>query len=341
MFKNKISFCTVSMNRLNHIKETILDNIKDNISYKNLEFVLLDYNSDDNLKSWIKSNLSSFIDQGVLKYYRTEEPKSFHRSHSRNVALKLAKGDIVCNLDADNYLGKEFAHYINYQFSFKDKIFLTSGKHDGSFGKVCIKKKDFINVQGYDEKFSGWGYEDEDLYKRLCDYGLERERFFNSEFTNYIEHANEYRVCNDVEVSKVEDIYVSYINAKTSLIYYLMVDNNIKYGTVSSLYDGRELDLIGGWDKGTVIFEKKHMVFKLKDKKELIFFNTKSNKMVSKEGIILNLILDKNLKNKILLLLTGFENKNQRWTKNDTSRVNNFDWGSANLELNFNTQVSI
>ena len=88
------------MNRLHHLKETLLKNIEDNISYGKLEFILLDYNSSDGLEEWVKSKLAKYIDNGILKYHRTSEPKSFHRSHSRNVALKLGSGDILCNLDA-------------------------------------------------------------------------------------------------------------------------------------------------------------------------------------------------------------------------------------------------
>ena len=93
------------MNRLSHLKKTLEKNICDNLVYENLEFILLDYNSTDGLENWAKNDLKNYIEKGILKYYRTSEPNSFHRSHSRNVAMKLASGDIVCNLDADNFLG--------------------------------------------------------------------------------------------------------------------------------------------------------------------------------------------------------------------------------------------
>ena len=98
----KISFCTVCMNRLYHLKQTLPRSIKDNMDYPNVEFVLLDYNSEDGLENWVNTEMSDYIDSGVLVYYKTEEPEHFHRSHSRNVMFKLASGDILINLDADH-----------------------------------------------------------------------------------------------------------------------------------------------------------------------------------------------------------------------------------------------
>ena len=41
-----ISYCTVSMNRAEHVKKTLTQNIQNNLN-NNVEFLLLDYNSKD------------------------------------------------------------------------------------------------------------------------------------------------------------------------------------------------------------------------------------------------------------------------------------------------------
>ena len=87
-----------------------------------MEFVLLDYNSTDGLEEWVKE-LQYYIDTGILVYYRTEEPLNYHRTHSRNMAFRLSTGDIVCNLDADNFLGEGFASYILDIFNQGDETF--------------------------------------------------------------------------------------------------------------------------------------------------------------------------------------------------------------------------
>src|SRR6187402_755906 len=113
----KISFCIVCMNRLHQLKETLKANIIDNEDYEQLEFILLDYNSKDGLEVWVKENFYDFIATGRLIYYRTDLPQNWDPSHSKNVAFKLASGEIICNLWADYFAGAGFASYINEQFN--------------------------------------------------------------------------------------------------------------------------------------------------------------------------------------------------------------------------------
>ena len=86
---HKISFCTTCMGRLERLKETLPKNIEDNKNYPNLEFVIIDYNSNDGLWDWMKNNMIKHIESGKISYYRTEEPKYFDMSHSRNIAFKV------------------------------------------------------------------------------------------------------------------------------------------------------------------------------------------------------------------------------------------------------------
>lgn len=101
----KISFCITCMNRLEHLQATLERNILDNLPEGQVEFVLLDYHSTDGLPEWVRQHMGGYISRGVLNYYRTEEPQHYLRSHSRNMAFRLAQGDILCNLDADNFSG--------------------------------------------------------------------------------------------------------------------------------------------------------------------------------------------------------------------------------------------
>lgn len=90
----KISFCITCMNRLNHIQETLKQNIEDNLLENDVEFILLDYNSTDNLEEWVHDELQIYLDSKILIYYKTFNPKYYKRSHSRNLAFRLAKGEI-------------------------------------------------------------------------------------------------------------------------------------------------------------------------------------------------------------------------------------------------------
>ena len=69
----QISFCITCMNRLKHLQETLEKNI-DNFLVDEVEFVVLDYNSQDGLEEWIAQSMMKYIGDGcILVYYRTTE----------------------------------------------------------------------------------------------------------------------------------------------------------------------------------------------------------------------------------------------------------------------------
>lgn len=179
----KISFCITCMNRASHIKKTLAKNIKNNAEYPNLEFVLLDYNSSDDLQEFIFKNFKNELNSGRLVYYQTKKPKYFHMANAKNIAHNLATGDIVCNLDADNFLGKDFAFYINISMQ-KDTNVIGLHQKNGAYipaqisdcgGRIFLTKENFLKLGGYNEEFIGWGYEDTDFKERAFLMGLKKE----------------------------------------------------------------------------------------------------------------------------------------------------------------------
>lgn len=175
----RVSFCITSMNRLSHVKKTLIRNIEHNLSYPDVEFVLLDYNSSDGLESWVRDTCQKYMESGVLKYHRTTKPRHFHMAHAKNMAHGLATGDILCSLDADNFTNKHFAFFINFiHEKNKDCVGVSAwGNHKKSRlsdfgGRIVISRENFKRVGGYDENFIGWGYEDLDFKQRAVDLGL-------------------------------------------------------------------------------------------------------------------------------------------------------------------------
>lgn len=330
------------MNRLNHLRQTLIQNIEDNLSYKNVEFVLLDYNSSDGLEDWAKRDLQKYIDLGVLHYYRTDEPESFHRSHSRNIAMKLGTGEILCNLDADNFLGKDFAFFINYQFSYNSQIFLTSGLRDGSYGRLCVRRNDFLKTKGYDEVMSGWGYEDDDLYGRLSNLKLKRVEFFDDTFAQIIEHEIEESILNDKEVAKVDTIYVCQLEFKKSILLYLMKDGAFKYGAVTRLSDYSEIELTDVWQSGIVSENNNELRLQFSKGATLTLSKEANEFLTNSEGERFKLVKNTLLKNSVLRMLTSLQNKVLFDQKpKDTIASNHAAWGAASLQHNFSTKLSI
>jgi len=183
--QKKISFCITCMNRRHHLEKTLKKNIQDNYLPGNVEFVLLDYNSSDHLEEWVNEEMGNYITSGLLVYYKTKTPVYYHRSHSRNMVFRLAKGDILCNLDADNFLGEGFALNMIDEFSRNSNIFYTSDLSlNDIFGRVVMLSEDFFSIRGYNELLEGYGFEDVDLYVRLLNRELKHMIFTHSFYYN-------------------------------------------------------------------------------------------------------------------------------------------------------------
>lgn len=236
----KISFCITCMNRLHHIQETLPKNIEDNYLPNDVEFVLLDYNSSDGLEDWVKTSMSDHIESGILAYYKTFDATGYLRSHSRNVSFRLAQGHIVCNLDADNFLGKGFAAEMIKEFEQKQNIFYTSDlSSKDAYGRVCLLKTDFMTIRGYNEALVGYGYEDDDLFIRLEKQGLTHLYYHNQEFNHAISHSKFERINNEPIYNKLLSVYLSYIDPFTTEVLFLYKDGTCEYMTLIERGYGR------------------------------------------------------------------------------------------------------
>lgn len=231
----KISVITACMNRGHHLKETLPKNISDNAAYKDIEFVVLDYNSQDDIEEWVKTNLSEHIGTGLLKYYKTYEPQVFHLSHSRNMALKLARAPIVCPIDADSFTGTNY-------FQWVDDIFTRHGNrtvvttlglddcpHPSQGGKLAYWKEYAHAVKGYDEKMVDYGMEDVDLVRRLEMKGGSRYMIEDADFLRGIDHSDIERLGNFTMLKRMKKIYItstiSVDSTEDREVIYLMEDD--------------------------------------------------------------------------------------------------------------------
>jgi hypothetical protein len=254
MKKLKISFCTVSMDRLHHLKLTLRQNIIDNINYGNVEFIVIDYNSRDGLCDWVLTNMKKYLELGILKVYRADEPAYFHRCHSRNMAFKMGSGDILCNVDADNYTGPSFATYINNEMSSKKETFLTANySARDSMGRICVKAADFHKARGYNEALSGYGYDDVDIYQRLAK--TLKQQYINAPcFLKVIKHEHADRYKNEYLIANVSKIYIAYLEPFLSELIFSYRDGSVELARIidnelAPKGDGDNIDLVGEWKK--------------------------------------------------------------------------------------------
>ena len=207
----KISYCTTCMGRTFHLKKTYLKNISDNLNYPRVEFILINYNSQDNMDEWVKQELSSYIEKGLVVYYKTNNPEEFHMGKAKNLSHRLATGDILVNLDADNFTGKDNAFYLNYISNRKGNGYIFQfSKRDFRFfdtsGRIAVSKKDFYLANGYREDLLPFASEDQDFIKRLELAGGKTIQIGIINFLRSLKHDNKLRLSNLKTNQNMEEI---------------------------------------------------------------------------------------------------------------------------------------
>jgi len=221
----RLSFFTVCMGRLHHLQQTLAKNLAWNADHPSLEFVLLDYSSPDDVADWVQSELGEYLASARLAYYRYDHAQFFSFSHSRNMAARLCRGEIICNVDADNFTGPGFARYLDEQMKdkdlvvgcdFEDGVFTPNVGDHGWTGRMAVRREAFLDAGGYDEDMVAWGYEDLDLYRRLW-HRKHRCGSIDRRFLSCIRHENAERIA----FTKVKDIGRDWGATKGTLVEHL------------------------------------------------------------------------------------------------------------------------
>jgi len=168
----KIAFCTTCRNRLQHLESTLLTNILDNWYCPEAVFVVLEYGDTKEMNNFNPKR------EDRLVVYQHKDATAFRMAHAKNLVHRcgmLEGADVLCNLDADNYTGPDFASYLLRQFDTKDRIFMWARMikdGDGRLprgisGRIAVTRQAFLAAGGYDEKFDCWSPDDKDFNSRL------------------------------------------------------------------------------------------------------------------------------------------------------------------------------
>lgn len=356
------------MDRLHHLRKTLPKNISDNADYTDLEFVILDYNSKDNLALWINENMKEQIKSGRIVYYKTEKPEFFHRSHSRNMMFRLAQGDILCNIDADNYTGEGFARFVNDKFLKNKNIFLTPidfNKLKKNFyppsdtlGRACFRKDDFFRIKGYDEQMITHGFQDYDFANRLELSGIKRVLIDKMDLLTAIHHDDDERLSGEPQKYNLKNIFIRPINHARSELLFLYNNNTYEKGIMidnrankscsyknmleNKIEDEYSIDqdewVKGKWDqndKGLLLFDKEG-----KKKLQLIDFQEdkkSKNFDFSIADTHYRIVVQQSLLNKLILFNRQITNRNRMYKNYKQKKIilNKNGFGKGTVIRNF------
>jgi hypothetical protein len=353
------------MNRLYHLKETLPQNIEDNLSYPNLEHVLLDYNSRDDMEKWVKENLSAHIKSGRLTYYRTPDPAQFNMAHSKNMVTNLAAGDIVCIVDADNYTGRGYAEYVNKCFNRQPDSFLTTisqrkVKHGPDvLGRVCFRKKDFVAIGGFDEFMSSYGFDDHDFANRLALAGRQRNLISNKKYLQAITHSTTERLSNQ-KISRFFDrLFIRHIDPAASELIFLFTDHSFSLGIMINNRAKAAMDLHNllkkktykydeslateDWIQGTWEQNAGSIRLRTATGESVTLDTTISNGLLLKDGNGFRHVTDQNMITDLLYFHTAIRNRNKMNTnfKQKKIIVNHNGFGKGSVFRNFDNSLPI
>jgi hypothetical protein len=169
-----------------------------------------------------------------VKYYKTYEPEYFDLAHSKNMSLKLATGDIIGQIDADNFTGPGYTSWVREAFRTNgpDTVTTTLRKdaipYRDQGGKLCLSRRLLYSVNGYDESLVGYGMDDVDLVNRLEKAGGKRIFIERDEHLRFIDHSDTVRLRNYHYFNQVQNIYY-YVDdledGQTARFLYLFKDN--------------------------------------------------------------------------------------------------------------------
>lgn len=207
---NKLSFCTTCMNRTMHLKETLPINIE-LIKNHNAELVLVNYDSKDDMDEYIKNNYQNYIDSGLINYIKINNKDFFNRFHAKNIAHKYSNGDVLINLDADNFLTEEVIKLIEEKFEDNLNCFLQY-YFNLNEGFIAISRENFFKLGGYNEEMKNWGFEDNDLKHRATTFLNCELIYINKEMVSFIDHSDEIRFKDLEDPTPDKNLYVHNIN---------------------------------------------------------------------------------------------------------------------------------
>lgn len=203
------SIFTAVMNRNDTLQKSIDNWLQHDIAD---EIVVVDWSSSIPFK----------YDHEKVKIYRVENEKYWVLTQSFNLAAKLTTGDVLIKMDTDYEVTAKFKNL----FPIPDNTFyrgtwigmwnMNSSIDDNGAhmcGFLACKKKLFDEVGGYNEEITTYGYDDDDIQKRLsniascliihhCDSGIYHKP-----------HDNESRMknqnINDIQVEIQKNVLIS------------------------------------------------------------------------------------------------------------------------------------
>lgn len=165
-----ISIVCACMNRANALKGCIGSWL---IDQRIQEILIVDWSSTPKLELDITDTR--------IKIIRVEGKKQFNLGQAYNTGFKAAKFSKIMKMDVDYFINPYYD--LLGEVPVPESTFYTGNwklhQYDGDMGFLrytngwlYVDKNDFWSAGGYREDLQGYGFDDSDLYQRLCNHGF-------------------------------------------------------------------------------------------------------------------------------------------------------------------------
>lgn len=148
------------------------------------------------LVDWSSSPPIEPINNDKLTVLRVDNEKYFSLAKAYNKGIAACHNDVVVKIDIDYVLTSCDMITDLIQKTNFDTHFIHGGGHGASYMGFCIFNRKH-NIR-YDEHFKGYGFDDQDLYHRLQNVGVKKQKKITNlkDIIYHIPHGNDLRVAN-------------------------------------------------------------------------------------------------------------------------------------------------
>lgn len=153
-----ISLCTVVSNRLWQLKDTLRHNLGFT-RVGDVEICIAVYNDRDGAVDYLDEHYSEYLVDGRLRYvefvdtYAPIDGSAFACGHAKRYSHSIANGNILFNLDADNFMDAETMRKLK---GLRPKEILILDPRtmlpDGRAGRIGLHKDLYHRLGGYVDK---------------------------------------------------------------------------------------------------------------------------------------------------------------------------------------------
>lgn len=178
----EFAFVTTCKGRLHHLQQTLPLIVAEAPD----EIVVVDYGCPHGSGDWVEANFPQ------VTVVRVADDPGFHLARARNAGAAACASSWICFIDADIRIRPGFLAWM--RGNVRERRFYRQAPVDGkrdpeAYGTVVCPRRAFNAIEGYDELFTGWGGEDDDLYDRLLLAGLSMQHY-PAEMVNPISHGD-------------------------------------------------------------------------------------------------------------------------------------------------------